>query len=58
MKPDHLPRFFSLEEFVDGKPWVHMDIARPAFLDSSKPFLDAGGSGAYVRTLVEVARQG
>ncbi|MFN0021188.1 MAG: leucyl aminopeptidase [Pirellulaceae bacterium] len=47
-----------LEEFVDGKPWVHMDIAGPAFLDSSKPFLDAGGSGAYVRTLVEVARQG
>ncbi len=47
-----------LEEFVDGKPWVHMDIAGPAFLDSSKPFLDAGGSGAYVRTLVEVARVG
>jgi len=47
-----------LEEFVDGKPWVHMDIAGPAFLDSSKPFLDAGGSGAYVRTLVEVARGG
>ena len=45
-----------LEEFVNGKPWVHMDIAGPAFLDSSKPFLDAGGSGAYVRTLVEVAR--
>ena len=46
-----------LEEFVDGKPWVHMDIAGPAFLDTAKPFLDAGGSGAYVRTLVEVARQ-
>ena len=45
-----------LEEFVAGKPWVHMDIAGPAFLDSSKPFLDAGGSGAYVRTRVEVAR--
>ena len=46
-----------LEEFVDGKPWVHMDIAGPPSEGTAKPFLDAGGSGAYVRTLVEVARQ-
>ncbi len=45
-----------LEEFVAEKPWVHIDIAGPAFLESSKPWLDAGGSGAMVRTLVEVAR--
>lgn len=45
-----------LEEFVAGKPWTHMDIAGPAFLERAKPHLDAGGSGAYVRTLVEVAR--
>lgn len=45
-----------LEEFVAGKPWVHMDIAGPAFLEKPKAWLDAGGSGAYVRTLVEVAR--
>jgi leucyl aminopeptidase len=45
-----------LEEFVQGKPWVHMDIAGPAFLEKPKPYLDAGASGAYVRTLVEVAR--
>jgi leucyl aminopeptidase len=44
-----------LEEFVDGKPWVHLDIAGPAFLESSKSWLDAGGSGYGVRTLVEVA---
>jgi leucyl aminopeptidase len=43
-----------LEEFVAGKPWVHLDIAGPAFLESSKPWLDAGGSGFGVRTLVEV----
>lgn len=46
-----------LEEFVAGKPWTHMDIAGPAFLESSKPWLDGGGSGAFVRTLVEVARE-
>lgn len=45
-----------LEEFVQGKPWVHVDIAGPAFLDNSKPWLDAGGTGAFVRTLIEVAR--
>lgn len=45
-----------LEEFVASKPWVHIDIAGPSFLESSKAWLDAGGSGAFVRSLVEVAR--
>ena len=46
-----------LEEFVQGKPWVHIDIAGPSFLESSKPWLEAGGSGFGVRTLVEIARE-
>jgi leucyl aminopeptidase len=46
-----------LEEFVAGKPWVHIDIAGPAFYEGSKNWQDAGGSGAFVRTLVEVARR-
>jgi leucyl aminopeptidase len=46
-----------LEEFVAGKPWTHMDIAGPAFADKPKAWLDAGASGVFVRTLVEVARQ-
>jgi leucyl aminopeptidase len=45
-----------LEEFVAGKPWVHLDIAGPAFLESSKSYIDAGASGYGVRTLVEVCR--
>jgi leucyl aminopeptidase len=45
-----------LEEFVQEKPWVHVDIAGPAFLDSAKPWIDAGATGAFVRTLVEVVR--
>lgn len=45
-----------LEQFVGGKPWTHIDIAGPAFLDKPKPWLDAGASGALVRTLVELAR--
>lgn len=42
-----------LEEFVEGLPWTHMDIAGPAFLDTPQPHLDAGGTGAMVRTLVD-----
>jgi leucyl aminopeptidase len=47
-----------LEEFVQEKPWVHIDIAGPSFLESAKPYLDAGASGAFVRTLVECVRRG
>jgi leucyl aminopeptidase len=46
-----------LEEFVSGKPWTHMDIAGPSFVESSKPWIEGGGSGAFVRTLIEVARR-
>ncbi len=42
-----------LEEFVQAKPWVHLDIAGPAFLDSPKPWCDAGGSGFLVRSFAE-----
>ena len=45
-----------LEHFVDGKPWVHLDIAGPAFMESEKPERDGGATGAMLRTLVEVAR--
>ena len=44
-----------LEKFVDEKPWVHLDIAGPAFATSSKPHREGGGTGCMVRTLVEVA---
>ena len=45
-----------LEEFVSDVPWVHIDIAGPSFLEKPKPWLDAGGSGVMVRTLVELVR--
>jgi leucyl aminopeptidase len=46
-----------LEEFVSARPWVHIDIAGPAFLEGNKPWQDAGGTGYGVRTLVELARR-
>ncbi|MDX1965086.1 MAG: leucyl aminopeptidase [Pirellulales bacterium] len=45
-----------LEQFVAGQPWVHLDIAGPAFSEKPKAWLDGGASGLYVRTLVELAQ--
>lgn len=45
-----------LEKFVAGKPWVHLDIAGPAFASSNKPHREAGATGCCVKTLVELAR--
>lgn len=44
-----------LEKFVGSVPWVHLDIAGPAFVETPLPHLDSGGTGAMVRTLVELA---
>jgi leucyl aminopeptidase len=45
-----------LQRFVAGKPWVHLDIAGPAFASSNKPHREGGATGCFVRTLVDVAR--
>lgn len=46
-----------LERFVGGKPWVHLDIAGPAFASASKPHREGGATGAFVRTLVELLQR-
>jgi leucyl aminopeptidase len=46
-----------LRKFVGKTPWVHLDIAGPSWADSSAGWRDSGGTGAVVRTLVEVLRQ-
>jgi leucyl aminopeptidase len=46
-----------LREFIaDGTAWAHLDIAGPAFNDG-KPYgyVSSGGTGAGVRTLIELA---
>ncbi len=47
-----------LEKFVSGKPWVHLDIAGPAFASSNKPHREGGATGVMLRTLVELAAGG
>jgi leucyl aminopeptidase len=44
-----------LEEFVDGTPWAHVDIAGAAW-DVGRAYTGDGASGFGVRLLVEVAR--
>lgn len=39
-------------EFVEGKPWVHLDIAGSAMTDRSGPYTPKGGTGVMVRTLL------
>lgn len=40
-----------LREFIDGKPWAHMDIAGPAWIDKERDECNKGGTGFGVRTL-------
>ncbi|HMF82416.1 MAG TPA: leucyl aminopeptidase [Acidimicrobiia bacterium] len=43
-----------LSEFVEGVPWVHLDIAGPARAGSDDGYIVKGGTGFAVRTLVEL----
>jgi leucyl aminopeptidase len=44
-----------LEEFVDGRPWVHLDIAGTAW-DVGREYTGKGPTGYGVRLLVELVR--
>ena len=39
-------------EFVEGKPWVHLDIAGSAATDRDGPYTPKGATGVMVRTLL------
>jgi leucyl aminopeptidase len=45
-----------LRQFVDERPWVHMDIAGTAW-GLGRPYVGKGASGYGVRTLIELARR-
>jgi leucyl aminopeptidase len=44
-----------LKEFVNGRPWAHLDIAGTAWSEEARPYLPKGPSGVAVRTLAELA---
>src|ERR1017187_9832200 len=41
-----------LKEFVDDRPWAHLDIAGPSWTDGDQPYCPTGGTGHPVRTLL------
>jgi leucyl aminopeptidase len=48
-----------LQTFIpEGQPWVHIDIAGPAY-NAKAPYgyTPKGGTGAMVRTFVSLARE-
>jgi leucyl aminopeptidase len=45
-----------LQEFVGATPWVHLDIAGPAWAEKENAVRSSGGTGFGVRTLMELAR--
>jgi len=46
-----------LEEFVANVPWAHLDIAGPAWAERESASRESGGTGAFVRSLIELARR-
>ncbi len=45
-----------LKEFVDGFPWVHLDIAGTAYTQSDLGWIGRGPTGIPVGTFVEIVR--
>jgi leucyl aminopeptidase len=41
-----------LKEFAGDRPWAHLDIAGPAFVEKDTPLAPKGGTGCAVRTLL------
>lgn len=46
-----------LSNFAGDHPWVHLDIAGPAWTTKDKAYIPRGASGVTVRLLVEFLRQ-
>jgi leucyl aminopeptidase len=42
-----------LENFVGDVPWVHIDIAGPAFMEKQSEWAAKGGTGFGVRTIIK-----
>jgi leucyl aminopeptidase len=46
-----------LSKFVGNYPWVHLDIAGPAWLDKDRSYIPKGASGVGVRLLVAFLKE-
>lgn len=46
-----------IENFVEGYPWVHLDIAGTAHLSAPQGINGKGATGVHVKTLYELAKE-
>ncbi len=44
-----------IQQFTDGKPWIHLDIAGLSWPSYTPPYRSKGPTGVTVRTLAELA---
>ena len=49
----HISAAKFLERFAEGYPWIHLDIAGPAYLTAAESYRGRGGTGTGVRLLYE-----
>ncbi|WP_201983814.1 leucyl aminopeptidase family protein [Hymenobacter rubidus] len=49
----HISAGKFLERFAEGYPWIHLDIAGPAYLTAAESYRGKGGTGMGVRLLYE-----
>ena len=45
-----------IEDFTQGRPWIHIDAAGPLWLDREMPYTPKGGSGWGVRALYHMVK--
>lgn len=46
-----------IENFIEGKPWVHLDIAGTAYLSKAQGLYEKGATGVHVKTLYNLAKK-
>ena len=44
-----------IQQFAEGRPWIHLDIAGTSWPDPPPPYMSGGPTGVTVRTLAELA---
>jgi leucyl aminopeptidase len=44
-----------IQQFTEGKPWIHLDIAGTSWPDHTPAYRGSGPTGVTVRTLAELA---
>ncbi|MGE0446323.1 MAG: hypothetical protein AB7P99_13925, partial [Vicinamibacterales bacterium] len=44
-----------LQQFTEGRPWIHLDIAGTSWPTARLPYMSDGPTGVTTRTLAELA---